>query len=263
MFKNLVIRRPLAVIDVETTGTDVRTDRIVEIAVLKFLPDGSRRPRCRRVNPGIPIPEAATAIHGIRDEDVQGEPRFDQIAARLVRFLDNCDLCGFNLKRFDLKLILAELERSGQRLELDGRSIIDPLQIYHDRERRDLAAAVRFYCGREHADAHGASADAMAAAEVLDAMLVRYSDLPKAVEDLQAILRDDRVVDLDGKLLKEGNYVVLNFGKHKGRTLDDLARQHPDYLEWMLGGSFHEDTKTYVRSALARAGEMDAMRIGD
>ena len=126
MFKNLVIRRPLAVIDVETTGTDVRTDRIVEIAVLKFLPDGTRRPCCRRVNPGIPIPEAATAIHGIRDEDVQGEPRFDQIAARLVRFLDNCDLCGFNLKRFDLKLILAELERSGQRLELDGRSIIDP-----------------------------------------------------------------------------------------------------------------------------------------
>ncbi len=159
MFKNLVLSRPLAFIDLETTGTDVQTDRIVEIGVLKVFPDGRKDARCRRINPGIPIPESATAIHGITDSDVAGEPTFEVVALRLLKFLDGCDLCGFNLKRFDLKLLIAEFNRIGCDFPRDGRSIIDPLEIYHDRERRDLSTAVQFYCGRDHEGAHCASAD--------------------------------------------------------------------------------------------------------
>ena len=139
MFKNLFLNRPLAVIDLETTGTDPKTDRIVEIGVVKIFPDGSRDDRCRRVNPGVPIPEAATAIHGITDADVKDKPAFAILVPGLVRFLDGCDLCGFNLKRFDLRVLIAEFDRAGRRFPWQGRKIVDPLEIFHDRERLDPA----------------------------------------------------------------------------------------------------------------------------
>jgi len=250
MFKNLVLNRPLAVIDLETTGTDAQTDRIVEIGVLKIFPDGQKDVRCRRINPGIPIPESATAIHGITDSDVAGEPRFEVVALRLLKFLDGCDLCGFNLKRFDLRMLAAEFNRIGRDLPMDARSIIDPLEIYHDRERRDLSAASRFYCGRDHEGPHSASADVQATAEILDAMLERYPDLPRSVEELHDLYRDQRSVDLDGKFIKVDSRIVFNFGKYRGRRLDEIAAESPNYLNWMLDGSFMEDTKEIVRGAL-------------
>ena len=250
MFKNLVLNRPLAVIDLETTGTDAQTDRIVEIGVVKIFPDGQRDVRCRRINPGIPIPESATAFHGITDSDVAGEPRLELVALGLLKFLDGCDLCGFNLKRFDLKVLIAEFSRIDRHFPLDGRRLIDPLEIYHDRERRDLSAAVRFYCGRDHDGAHSASADVQVTAEILDAMLERYPDLPRSVEELHDLYRDQRSVDLDGKFIRVDSRIVFNFGKYRGRRLDDVARESPDYIHWMLGGNFMDETKEIARGAL-------------
>src|SRR5690242_8632899 len=147
MLLNITLEKPLAVIDLETTGTDPQNDRIVEISILKILPDGRRRHRTRRLNPGIPIPPAATAVHGITDADVAGEPRFEQVAQGLLDFLDGCDLCGFNLKRFDLRVLYCEFARAGRRLPLEGRALVDPMEIFHRREPRDLNAAVRTYLG--------------------------------------------------------------------------------------------------------------------
>jgi DNA polymerase-3 subunit epsilon len=179
MFHYLSLNRPLAVLDLETTGVDPQTDRIVEVSVLKVLPDGDRQHRTCRVNPGIPIPAAATAVHGITDADVAGEPSFGQVAAALEEFLRGCDLCGFNIKRFDLPLLYAEFRRAGVPFVLEGRALVDPQEIYHHFERRDLTSAVRFYLGRAHHGAHSAAADVLATAEVLDAMLGRYAELTR------------------------------------------------------------------------------------
>lgn len=250
MFQNLTLTRPLVVIDLETTGTDTQTDRIVEIGVVKVFPDGRRDARCRRVNPRMPISAAASAIHGIYDADVADQPCFGQIAAGLLAFLEGSDLCGFNLKRFDLKVLVAEFDRVGRRLSLDGRSLIDPLEIFHDKERRDLSAAVRFYCGHDHSGAHRAADDVQATSEVLDAMLDRYPDLPRLVEQLDVAYRDPRAADLDGRFTRDGDRLFFNFGKHRGRSLDEIVLEAPDYLQWMLGGCFLKDTKCLVRDAL-------------
>ncbi len=252
MLNNLILGRPLAVIDLETTGTDPQSDRIVEIGVIKLFPDGRVEERCRRINPGVPIPPEATAVHGITDQQVADQPRFEQVAAALIRFLDDCDLCGFNLKRFALRVLISELDRCGRHLRLEGRCIIDPMEIYHERERRDLSSAVRFYCGREHQDSHTASADALAAAEVLDAMLGQYPDLPRRVNELDASFRDERSADFEAKLLRVDDQLIFNFGKYRGRGLAEIALEDPGYLRWILGGSFMADTKELVRAALDR-----------
>jgi DNA polymerase-3 subunit epsilon len=250
MFKHLVLHKPLAILDLETTGTDTQNDRIVEIGILKVLPHGAQECRNHRVNPGVPIPPAATAIHGIADADVAQEPRFAQLAADLHSFLDGCDLCGFNLKRFDLRVLYVEFNRAGQPLSLEGRAILDPMEIYHAREPRDLAAAVRFYCGREHEDAHAASADALATAEVLDAMLVRYADLPRTVAGLNQHLKNPNAVDAAGNFVRVEGEIRFAFGKYRGRRLDAIAREKPDYLQWMLTQDFFDDTKALVNNAL-------------
>jgi DNA polymerase-3 subunit epsilon len=252
MLKNLILNRPLAVVDLETTGTDARDDRIVEISVLKILPDGSHRVATRLLNPGIPIPAEATAIHNIDDASVADAPHFEAIADRLLAFLDGCDLCGFNLKKFDLQILRAEFARAGRTLSLEDRAIIDPMEIYHAYEPRNLAAAVRFYCGREHAGGHRAEADVQAAVEILDAMLGRYADLPRNVDDLFQRFKDPRLVDAARRFTNVRGHIRFTFGKHRGEPLDEVAAQDPDYLDWMLSGSFFEDTKQVVRDALAR-----------
>jgi DNA polymerase III subunit epsilon len=250
MFNNLKLERPLAVIDLETTGTDPQADRIVEISVLKVSPDGQRKHRTRRVNPGVPIPPEATAIHGITDADVADEPRFPSMAASLLALLDDCDFCGFNLKRFDLRMLHVEFGRAGLTLSLTGRAIVDPLEIFHARERRDLAAAVQFYCGREHEGGHQASADVLATADVLDAMLARYPDLPTTVAGLHQHFKNPNAVDSTGYFVRVGTQIRFAFGKHRGQPLETVARTKPDYLEWMLGQTFFDDTNVIVRNAL-------------
>lgn len=252
MFKHLTLSRPLAIVDLETTGTQVQKDRIVEISLLKIRPDGTREQRTYRVNPEIPIPPEATRVHGINDADVAGQPRFNQLADELMAFLHECDLCGFNLKRFDLRLLAAELGRVGRELRLQGRHIIDAQEIFHAYERRDLSAALEFYCGKEHASRHSAEADVLATAEILDAMLDRYADLPRRVEELGRHFTDPNSVDASGKFVRVDGKICFAFGQHRGRTLDDVARLDAAYLDWLLGADFHGDTKAVVKEALAR-----------
>lgn len=246
--RNLVLSRPLVVLDTETTGLDARTERLVEIAAIKYTPGRVPRVFCRRLHPGRAIPPQATAVHGITDADVAGCPQFAEVAPRLFRFLADADLAGYNVV-FDLQFLVAEFGRCGLDLPLDGRAVIDPMRIFHRREPRNLAAAVVFYCGRTH-NAHSALADANAAAAVLDAQLARYGDLPRSPPDLHRHLIP---VDADGKFRVNEGEIVFGFGKHLGRRLDEVAHDDPDYLAWMLDQNFLPDTKAVVRSALERS----------
>jgi DNA polymerase-3 subunit epsilon len=256
MFKHLVLNKPLAILDLETTGTDPLTDRIIEIGILKVLPEGQQKHCNYRVNPGIPIPPEATAIHGIADTDVATAPSFADLASNVWAFLEGCDLCGFNLKRFDLRVLYVECNRASQPLSLEGRVILDPMEIFHARERRDLAAAVRFYCGREHEGAHAAFTDVLATAEVLDAMLCRYADLPRTVDGLDRHLKNPNAVDSAGNFVRVEGETRFSFGKYRGQSLDAVARMKPDYLQWMLTQDFFEDTKVIVKDALRRVRQL-------
>lgn len=253
MFKNLTLQRPLAVFDLETTGTDVKTDRIVEISVLKVYPQGSHDRRTRRLNPTVPIPPEATAVHGIGDADVADCPTFRQVAKDLLAFLDGCDLCGFNIKKFDLRLLYAEFQRAGLLLPLDRRAVIDPLEIFHTFERRDLSAALRFYCGRELEGAHQAEADVLATLEVLDAQVARYAELPKNVASLHEHFKDQKTLDSDSFFTRVEGQIRFVKGKYRGQPLEVIARTKPDYLEWMLGTDLFDDTKKIAREALEQA----------
>jgi DNA polymerase III subunit epsilon len=251
MLTNLQLLRPLAVIDLETTGTDPQHDRIVEISVLRLKPGDAPVHRTRRINPGRPIPPEATAIHGITDADVADAPRFEQIARDLLAFLDGCDLCGFNIKKFDLRLLYVEFARAGFTLSLEGRAIIDPQEIYHANERRDLSAAVRFYCGRDHNGAHAAEADVLATLAVLDAQLGHYRELPRTTDALHVLFCEANAVDIAARFVRVDGQLRFNFGKHRGKSLEEVAQAEPDYLAWILTQDFFEDAKTLVRQVLS------------
>jgi DNA polymerase-3 subunit epsilon len=249
----LTLTRPLAVFDLETTGTDPAKDRIVEISVLRIEPGGGREVRSRRVNPERPIPQDATRVHGIRDEDVRDEPSFRQIAKGLLEFLADSDLAGFNVRRFDVPLLDREFRDCGYDLGLGSRRVIDAMTVFHRKEPRDLSAAVRFYLGRELLGAHAAAADVEAAAAVLEAQLARYDDLPRDVEGLDAWCHPAPAgaVDRAGKFVRRDGEVVLSFGKHQGRPLRQVARERPDYLEWLSRqADFPEDARALVRKVL-------------
>ena len=248
-FENLTLARPLAVLDVETTGRDPAADRLVEVAAVKFVPGREPETFHARLNPGVPIPPGATAVHGIADADVAGCPAFGNVAGDLRRFLAGADLAGFNVKRFDLPFLFAEFRRCGEELDLTGAAVLDALQVYFDKEPRDLAAAVRLYCGRGHEDAHSALADALAAAAVLDGQLARYADLPRTVPELH---RAYCPVDLAGKFRLEGGRVAFAFGKHSGRLVAEVAAEDPGYLRWLLGRDFPADARRIAREALRR-----------
>ena len=249
----LQLTRPLAFIDLETTGLDVKNDRIVELAVVKLMPDGERQTRSRRLNPGIPIPPGATAIHGIRDADVADCPRFEQVARGLFEFLSGCDLGGYNFEGFDLKVLTAEFQRCRMEFPVTGVRVVDPMRIFRWREGGSLSAAVRFYCGRELENAHSAEADILATIDVLHGQLARYDDLGADVDALHAEShrRDQSFVDEGGKLRwRADGLAVFSFGKHAQRSLQEMVRDEPDYLRWMLGGNFSADLKSLLTAAL-------------
>jgi len=247
--RSLRLARPLLVFDLETTGTSVADDRIVELAVVRLLPDGSRQSRAWRMNPGMPIPPAATAVHGLCDADVAGCPRFAELAEELAAVFEGCDLAGFNCERFDIPLLRAEFARTGRSFPAPDVAVVDAFGIFVKREPRDLGAAVRTFLGREHVGAHGAAADAEATADVLAAQLQRYADLPLTVPELHAALRDERYVDPDRKLRWQDDEAVFAFGKHDGRPLRMVAREHPDYLEFILSKDFPPALREIVREA--------------
>jgi DNA polymerase-3 subunit epsilon len=250
--KNLQLERPLLFFDLETTGVDPATDKIVEISALLLAPDGTRDSKTRRVNPGRPIPPEASAVHGILDEDVRDEPTFGQIARSLLEWIGDADLAGFNIRRFDVPLLERELREAGLDLRLAERRTIDAMTIFHRRERRDLTAAVRFYLDREHVGAHSAESDVVATMEVLEAQLERYDDLPRTVEELDRLTRRGKAngVDRSGKFVWAAAGAVFSFGKHQGKTLETVAGEAPGYLEWILGSDFPPDAKKLVRNAL-------------
>lgn len=252
--KHLALRRPLVFLDLETTGVNPASDRIVEIGLIKVHPDGRRETLTRRVNPGMPIPPASTRIHGITDADVAGAPRFAQIAAEVVGFIGDADLAGFNVQRFDIPVLHRELAMAGARLDMEGRAVVDAQVIFHRKEPRDLTAAYRYYCGRELEGAHGAQADVEACVEILDAQLAAYPDLPKGPQELADLFnpRDPNAIDPDGKFVWERGEAVLMFGPDgvRGRSLRDLAEKDRGFLEWILRKEFGPEVKAIVQEAL-------------
>jgi DNA polymerase-3 subunit epsilon len=257
MLNNIELDRPLAILDLETTGTRTDLDRIVEISIRRLSPGVEPDHRTVRVNPGVPISPEATLVHGIGDGDVAGMPSFGRIAVNLAGFLEGCDLCGFNLVNFDLRMLVAEFRRAGVPFSLVGRRVVDVYKIYISRERRDLSSALRFYCDREHAGAHGAEADVLATQAILDAQVLRYDDLPRTIAELHEHLCDPDAVDFEGKFKwRADGVVVFNFSNdHKDRPVDEVARTHPGFLRWMLTKDFMEDALDIARDALKRAGE--------
>lgn len=240
--------RPLVFFDLETTGPQPSSDRIVQFACVKRYQDGREVEWETLVNPGCPIPAEASAIHGITDPKVTDAPSFYALAPKLVRALDGCDLGGFNVRRFDLPMLLAEFARAGQKFSLDGRAIIDAMSIFYLQEPRDLSAAVKFYLLQEMAGAHNALNDVRATLRVFDAQTKRYA-LPETASGISELCAGDSV-DLAGKLVWKDGEVCIAFGKQRGKTLRSLAKNDRGFLDWMLRGEFDADTKAIVSQAL-------------
>lgn len=248
---SLTLRRPLAIIDLETTGLNPDRDRIVELAILKIQPDGLETQYLKRLNPQIPIPAGASAVHGIRDCDVAGAPPFAEVAAEILDFLQDCDLAGFNISNYDLRLLRREFERAGISFSINERAIVDAQQIYHAKERRDLKAACRFYLQEEHDKAHSALDDALATWRVLNAQLLKYSDLPRDPAALDRIFTVRRYVDAEGKFEWRDQEAVFSFGRYRGRLLRNIAKEDPDYLGWIADkADFPEESRQIASNAL-------------
>ncbi|MBP1652875.1 MAG: Exonuclease RNase and polymerase [Bacteroidetes bacterium] len=240
---SLQLTRPLAVIDLETTGTNVATDRIIEIAIVKVMPDKSIQKKTRRINPGMPIPPATTAIHGISDEDVKDCPTFKQAANELRQFMDNCDIAGYNSNRFDIPLLVEEFLRTGLEFDVKGRKFIDVQKIFHLMEKRTLSAAYKFYCDKNLENAHSAEADALATYEILEAQLDRYEQLQSEVDPLAEFTKEEEYVDFARRMIMQNGTEVFNFGKYKGRAVRDVLKIEPQYYDWMMKADFPLNTK--------------------
>ena len=240
----LKLTRPLVFFDLETTGTNITHDRIVEISIVKLMPDGTVVERSRRLNPEMPIPAEATAVHHITDDDVAGEPTFRQVAASLSKLLQGCDIAGFNSNRFDIPLLDQEFHRAGVDFDLNGVRFVDVQTIYHKKEPRTLVAAYRYYCGKELEEAHSALADTRATMEVLMAQLDVYDDLPVELDGLSEFANPNRNVDLLGRLIYDDNKrEVINFGKYKGRLAEEVLASDPGYYNWIMQGDFAQNRK--------------------
>lgn len=250
----LNLKRPLVFIDLETTGINVASDRIVEISSLKVNPNGIEQWMTTLVNPGIPIPPKVTAIHGISDSDVADAPTFKEIAKTLTTFLEGCDLAGFNAMKFDIPVLAEEFLRANVDFNFIKRKYIDVQVIFHKKEQRTLEAAVRFYCKKELENAHSAKADTAATYEVLKAQLDTYSDLENDVDKLAEFSSFNNNVDFAGRIILDENGVeTFNFGKHKGRPVDQVFREEPSYYSWMMNGDFPLYTKKILTEIKLRA----------
>ena len=261
----LPLDRPLVVFDTETTGTNPRTDRIVEIACVKVHPDGRSETWQARLNPGIPIPPGSTAIHKISDRDVAGCPGFKDVAQRLAAFLDGCDLGGYNITGFDLPVLRIEFLRAGVAFDIHERRLVDAQRIFFAREPRHLTAAARFYCDVEHNGAHGALADAEMTLRVLAGELKRYADLPRTVGDLHELFCAglDQDMDPEGRFRMVNGEATVNFGKNRGRTLREMSRSDPGFLKWILKGDFSAPAKEIARRFLPPEPQQSLGTLGD
>ncbi len=253
---SLKLKRPLCFFDLETTGINIQKDRIVEISVVKAMPNGDIVCKTHRVNPEMPIPVESSVIHGIYDEDVKDAPTFKNFAKSLVQFLEGCDLAGFNSNRFDVPMLVEEFLRVGVDFDTKNRNLVDVQRIYHLMEPRNLGAAYKFYCNKTLENAHSAEADTYATFEVLDAQIKQYAsatlkddqgdDYHPIVNDMEVLhkLTSSKIVDFANRMtFNAKGEEIINFGKHNGKRVVDVLKQEPSYYDWIMKGDFTLDTK--------------------
>lgn len=243
----LNLEKPIVFFDIESTGVNVATDRIIELAILKVHPDQMQEMRVYRFNPGQPIPPAATEIHGITDSDVANAPFIEDKAHEIVAFIGDADLAGYNSNRFDVPMLVEELMRAGVLFTTKNRRFIDVYKIYAAMERRDLSAAYQYYCGKSLDNAHSAEADTRATYEILLGQLEMYESLENDLDALHEISKDGDFVDLGRRMIYVEGEPVFNFGKYKGRKVKEVLRQEPQYLDWILRSDFLQDTKQKLK----------------
>jgi len=239
----LQLTRPIAFIDLETTGINITTDRIVEIAIVKILQDGEKQVKRKLINPLMPIPQSSSDIHGITDLMVKDAPSFKQVANEIKQFIEGSDLGGYNSNRFDIPMLLEEFLRVGIDYTLDGKRLVDVQKVFHMMEQRTLGAAYKFYCQKTLEGAHGAEADATATWEVLEAQIERYPQIGDTVESIVKFTGEDDLVDLARRFVKDKGVEVFNFGKHKGKPVAQVLKEEPQYYDWMMKGDFPINTK--------------------
>jgi DNA polymerase-3 subunit epsilon len=240
----LNLKRPVVFLDLETTGVNVSSDRIVEISLLKISPNGKQQWMTARVNPEMPIPAKITAIHGISDSDVADATTFREIAKNISVFMEGCDLAGYNAIKFDIPVLAEEFLRTDIDFNFRKRKYIDVQVIFHKKEPRTLAAAYQFYCNKNLENAHTSKADTSATYEVLKAQLDRYNDLENDMEKLSVFSAFNNNVDFAGRIITDENGVeIFNFGKHKGKSVEAVFKEEPSYYAWMMNGDFPLYTK--------------------
>jgi DNA polymerase-3 subunit epsilon len=249
---NLQLTRPIAFIDLETTGINISIDRIVEIAIVKIMPDGTKQVKRKLINPLMPIPKSSSDIHGITDEMVKDAPSFKQAANELKQFMDNCDLAGYNSNRFDIPMLIEEFLRIGIDFSTEGRKMVDVQKVFHLMEQRTLSAAYKFYCQKTLDGAHSAEVDATATWEVLEAQVQRYPNIGNTVESILKFTGEDDIVDFARRFIKEKGVEVFNFGKHKGKPVVQVLKEEPQYYDWMMKGDFAMNTKQKLTEILNR-----------
>lgn len=248
----LQLSRPIAFIDLETTGVNLATDRIIEIAIVKILNDKTKQVKHFYINPEMPVPPGSTAIHGITDEQLKDAPTFKMVANELKQFLDNCDLSGYNSNRFDIPLLVEEFLRVNIDFDITGRKMVDVQTIFHMMEKRNLSAAYKFYCQKELVDAHSAEADATATWEILESQLVRYTHLGETLETILQFTGQEEIVDFAKRMVMQDGVEVFNFGKHKGRPVEEVLRTERQYYDWIMKGDFPLHTKKKLTEILNR-----------
>ncbi len=252
----LNLRNPLAVFDLETTGTDIIKDRIIEISIIKVMPNGDKHVYTQKINPTIPIPQESSDIHRIYDKDVKNMPTFKQVAHKVAQMLKGCDLSGYNILKFDIPLLVEEFLRANIAFEVKNRKMVDVQKIFYLMEPRTLSAAYKFYCGKTLEDAHSAESDALASFEVLNAQIAKYENTSindKNNQPHQPIKNDmkalseitmSNLVDLPGKMVYNSQGVpVFNFGKHKNKPVLEVLRKEPQYYDWIMKNDFALHTK--------------------
>jgi len=248
----LQLKKPLAIIDLETTGINLGLDRIVEIAIVKILADGTRIVKRKLINPEMPIPKASSDVHGITDEMVKDAPTFKQVAHELKQVLDGCDIAGYNSNRFDIPLLMEEFLRVQVDFDMKNRKLLDVQNIFHKMEPRTLSAAYRFYCNKTLEGAHGAEVDASATFEILQAQIAKYPDLGTNIDSILKVIGEDQIVDFARRFIMENGIEVFNFGKFKGRPVSDVLKAEPQYYDWMMKGDFPQHTKQKLTEIYTR-----------
>ena len=247
------LKKPLAIFDLETTGINITSDRIVEIAIIKVHPDGTEERYCQRVNPQMPIPKNISEIHGIYEEDILNEPTFAEIAETVVMFIGESDLAGYNSNKFDIPVLAEVLMRVGSTFDISKRKFVDVQNIFHKMEQRTLAAAYQFYCKKDIENAHNALYDAEATWDVLKAQVDRYEDLTNDISFLSEFSKagNFNLLDFAGRLaIDEDGNAIYNFGKHKGKTIKQVSLIEPGYYGWMLDADFPLYTKQCLRKEM-------------